>query len=50
MVSQDGTVLGAGGGSLQTGDGVWTFSTAKTTTGNYILLNGKIIGYAAPLS
>src|SRR3954464_4759092 len=48
IFSPDATVLWAGsGGSLATGYVVWTFSTGKTTTGNYILLNGKTIGSAA---
>jgi hypothetical protein len=46
-ISPDGTLLQAGsGGSLVTSDGTWTFSTGKTSTGNYIMLNGKVAGYA----
>src|SRR5581483_8013538 len=41
-LSPDGTAARAGGcGGLVSADGVWTFSTGKTGTGNYILLNGK---------
>ncbi len=47
-VSSDGTVVRAGScGGLVTADGVWTFSTGKATTGNYILLNGQSFGSAA---
>ena len=48
-ISPDGALVKAGrGGSLVTGDGIWTFSTGKTSTGNsYILLNGKAAGSAA---
>src|SRR5262249_39063852 len=49
--SADGTVVQAGSGrGLVTKDGVWTFSTGKTSAGNYILLNGKVAGYAAASS
>src|SRR4051812_7956748 len=47
MASPDGTRVKAGnGGGLVTSDGVWTFSTGKTSAGSYILLNGKVVGYA----
>jgi hypothetical protein len=49
-ISPDGTLVQAGSsGSLVTADGVWTFSTGKTTTGNYILLNGKSVGSGVEL-
>ncbi len=45
--SPDGTAVRAGScGGLVTADGVWTFSTGKATTGNYILLNGQTVGNA----
>ena len=47
-ISPDGTVVQAGsGGSLVTAAGLWSFSTGKATTGNYILLNGKSVGAVA---
>ncbi|MGE3281273.1 MAG: Ig-like domain-containing protein [Alphaproteobacteria bacterium] len=48
MISPDGTLVRAGsGGGLVTGDGVWTFSAGKTSTGNYVLLNGQPVAYVA---
>lgn len=40
LVSPDGTVATAPGGSVITAEGTWTFGTATAVGGNSLLLNG----------